>query len=297
MAVYGKRQSLEEWIDEAFSDGIIEGVKTGVITHIILMHMVGTQERELHAIHFTGAKQWTPKELAELFDAKARYYSQDLPGTQTFCLLAFYDGEVNPQARHPFTITSSEPDFNGLTTESPDAKGITQQGMRHLEVQQQEANRMVRHSTDVLTDLLKTVSAENKDLRSELHLSDKALREMVLGRLTEQHKFEMELKKEERNNILVEKITELAPLFANMLTGKEIFPVAKTDSILIDNIVKNLTPESLEALTKVLPPEIIGVFMTRMQEVQKLRAAAEEAAAKALTEGMSGEDDAAGGKE
>jgi hypothetical protein len=46
-----------------------------------------------------------------------------------------------------------------------------------------------------------------------------------------------------------------------------------------------------------LPPEIQGVFMARMQELAQARQQAEETAAKALTQGMSGEDDAAGGSE
>lgn len=295
MAIYGKRQTLEEWIDEAMTDG----EKPGGCTEIKLMHMVGTGQNELHTIRFNGQRKWTPKELGEAFDARARFFGQDLPGAQTYCLMAFYEGCNDPLARHPFVIAPQQSEFgnNGLTTEAPTDKGVIQQSMRHLEVQQQEANRMVRHATETLVGLVETLTVRVKDQEHEIMDGNKMLRSMVLGELTERHKFDMEKQKGEREEMMIAKLVEYAPLLLNAITGKEVIPQSRADTILIDNLAKNATPETVEVLMKSLPTEVQGMFMTRMQELAEARQRAEEVAAKALTEHMSGEDDAAGGSE
>jgi len=293
MAIYGKRQTLEEWIDEAMTDG----EKPGGCTQIKLMHMVGSGQNELHTITFSGSRKWTPKELAEAFDARARFFGQDLPGAQTYCLMAFYEGCNDPLARHPFVIAAAQADFNGLTTEGPTDKGVVQQSMRHLEVQQSEANRMVRFAAESLTNLNEMLMARVKDQEAEIMDGHKQLRSMVLGDLTERHKFEMERQKGEREEMMLAKLVEFAPLLLNTLTGKEVIPVSKADTILIDTLARSATPETVQVLMQTLPAEVQGIFMARMQELAEARQQAEESAAKALTNGMSGEDDAAGGHE
>jgi hypothetical protein len=293
MAIYGKRQSLEEWVDEAMTDG----EKPGACSEIKLMHMVGSGQNELHTIRFSGARKWTPKELAEAFDARARFFGQDLPGAQTYCLLAFYEGCQEPLARHPFVVTAVQADFNGLTTEAPTEKGMIQQGMRHLEVQQAEANRMVRFAAESLASINEGLMKRINEQEHEIIDANRNLRQMVLGEITEKHKFRMEEAKEERNNALLEKFAEFAPLLLNTITGREIIPQSKADTILIDTLAKSATPETVAILMKTLPAESQGLFMARMQELAEARQRAEESAAKALTAGMSGEDDAAGGSE
>lgn len=293
MAIYGKRQTLEEWIDEAMTDG----EKPGACTEIKLMHMVGTGQNELHTIRFSGTRKWTPKELAEAFDARARFFGQDLPGAQTYCLMAFYDGCNEPLARHPFVVSAMQADFNGLTTEAPTDKGVVQQSMRHLEVQQSEANRMVRFAAESLTNLNEMLMARVKDQEREITDANRNLRQMVLGEITERHKFKMEEEKSAREEMLIAKLVDFAPLLLNTITGKEVIPVSKADTILIDTLARSATPETVELLMKTLPAEVQGIFMARMQELAQARQEAEESAAKALTAGMSGEDDAAGGHE
>lgn len=293
MAIYGKRQTLEEWIDEAMTDG----EKPGACTEMKLMHMVGSGQNELHTIRFNGARKWTPKELAEAFDARARFFGQDLPGAQTFCLMAFYEGCTDPLARHPFVIAAAQADFNGLTTEAPTEKGMIQQGMRHLEVQQAEANRMVRFATESLAGINESLMARLKEQEQEIMDANRNLRSMVLGEITEKHKFEMERQKSEREEMLIAKLVDFAPLLLNTLTGKEVIPVSKADTILIDTLARSATPETVDILMKTLPAEVQGIFLGRMKELADARQQAEESAAKALTAGMSGEDDAAGGSE
>jgi hypothetical protein len=293
MAIYGKRQSLEEWIDEAISDG----EKPGACTELKLMHMAGSGQNELHTIRFSGARKWTPKELAEAFDSRARFFGQDLPGAQTYCLMAFYETCNEPLARHPFVISATQADFNGLTTEPPTDKGVIQQSMRHLEVQQAEANRMVRFAAESLTQTNETLMNRLKEQEQEIMDANRMLRTMVLGELTEKHKFDMERGKAERNDAMLNKLVEYAPLLLNTITGREVIPQSKADSILIDALAKSATPQTVELLMKSLPQEAQGLFLTRMQEFAEARQRADELAAKALTEGMSGEDDAAGGSE
>jgi hypothetical protein len=289
-----KRQTLAEWIDECMTEGLT-GVKPGQVTSFSLMHMVGVVEKEVHSIVFNGTKQWTAQELSDVFNHKANSFAQDLPGAQTFCMAACFEGETNPLARHPFVVAPQSTDFGSLTTEQPTDKGIVQQSMRHLEVRHTQADRIQTHAIDSLLEMNRMTTSENRDLRREVMDAFKGMREMFLARLTEEHEMKMKEVKAQREQEMLTKLLEYAPVLLNSLTGKEVIPQPKVDSILIDTLAKNATPELVDALSKSLPPEVVGAFMGRVQQAAQLRANAEEAAAKALMEHA--EDDAAGGKD
>ena len=284
-----KRQTLDGWIAEAMTDGD----KNGLIAQMMLVHVVGSKETEIHAIRFGTGKQWNPKELAELFQAKADAFAQDLPGAQIFSLLACYGDEPRPQARHPFQVIG-EPDFHGLTSESPDAKGAVQQTMRHLEARDREVNNMIRSVFENSTQTIDYLSRENRELRDENAKANQALREMVLGRFTEEHKFRMEEEKQKQTAELVNKAIEFAPLLLNTIAGKEVIPQSKVDSVLLTTLARSLPNEVLGEIMSKLPKEVAGAFASRIEESRQADALAEKTAEKALTAGMKPEDDAEG---
>lgn len=289
MAGIARRQTLEQWIDEA----LIDGEKEGTCCAMSLVHHTGSKENEIHGIRFNGQKQWSAKELGSLFQQKANSFAQDLPGgAQLFSILAMYGESPEPQARHPFQVVP-ETNFEGLTSEGPTEKGVLTQSMRHLEFQHREMYVMVRHLTDTLSESNADLRSNNKELNQELRHSYAALRELMLGRLTEEHKFRMEEKKADRENEMWNKILEYGPLLLDSIAGGKLLPASKKDTMLIDAIVRTVPKEKLIELVTSMPAEVSGPLIARLEEAHKANVLAEEAATKALSAGNP-EDDAGG---
>jgi hypothetical protein len=289
MAKISRRQTLEQWIDEA----LIDGEKDGTCCAMSLVHHTGSKENEVFGVRFNGAKQWTARELAGVFQGKADAFAQDLPGgAQLFSLLAMYGESPEPQARHPFQVIP-ETNFEGLVSEGPSEKGCLTQSMRHLEFQHREMNVMLRHLTDTLADSNKEQREYIKELSQENRFANQALREMALGRLTEEHKFRMEEKKADRENEMWEKLLEYGPLLLDSIAGGKLLPVSKKDTMLIDAIVRTVPKEKLIELVTSMPAEAAGPLVARLEEAHKANVLAEEAATKALEAGNP-EDDAGG---
>jgi hypothetical protein len=154
-------------------------------------------------------------------------------------------------------------------------------------------NVMLRHLTDTLADSNKEQREYIKELSQENRFANQALREMALGRLTEEHKFRMEEKKADRENEMWEKLLEYGPLLLDSIAGGKLLPVSKKDTMLIDAIVRTVPKEKLIELVTSMPAEAAGPLVARLEEAYKANVLAEEAATKALEAGNP-EDDAGG---
>lgn len=278
------KQSLESWIHEA----MVDPEKDKPISQITLVHIAGS-ENEIHSVKF-GSKQWTPAELSTLFRHKAESYSQELSGVQTFALLAFYGGTTEQQARHPFVVSGAT-DFQ-LTTENADAKGITQQSMRHLEVQAQMYSRGQAVIIDAQQRLIETLTRNALEDRRENRELIGILKDVVLTQATNNHEHKMKELEYERSSAERKKWIGFLPGLVNNILGKEVFPQSTADTALLETIADNLTPDQLEKLGSTLKPEVLGPIAERFSkhfEKRKLEAkTAKQLAAK------NPEDDAAG---
>ena len=95
--------SLDAWIRECLSDPD----KQTPLTMIALVHHRGDVEQELHSTKLPDrGAQIDPLDMANMFMHKAQAYAQELPGVQTFSLLAFYGGSNQPLSRQPSTARS-----------------------------------------------------------------------------------------------------------------------------------------------------------------------------------------------
>jgi hypothetical protein len=295
-----KRQSLDSWIAEAMTDQ----EKDGPIGAFGLMHIGGGRESEVHTVRFTGVRSWTASELSLLFRSKAESIAQDLPGAQLFKLLAFYkyndldtnETKINrePEAWHPFTVVGEPVGLHGdMVTESPDNKGQTQQGMRHIEVQFAENTRMTRAVVDRIIDLNEQMLRQASSDRREVGEAYKLVREMYLNGRAEEHKQFLEQKKVERDTMLIEKAMSYAPALLNTITNREVFPQATADTHLIETIAKSLTAENVQTIASVLPPEAAGLLMQRFEQFMDKQQIAAQSATNGLAQ-LTGEQDAAG---
>lgn len=294
-----KRQSLDSWIAEAMADQ----EKDGPIGAFSLMH-IGGREAEVHTVRFTGTRSWTASELSLLFRSKAESTAQDLPGAQLFKLLAFYkqtdsdtkEVRINrePEAWHPFTVVGEPVGLHGdIVSETPDNKGLTQQGLRHIEIQFAENTRMTRAVIDRLVDLNEQMMLQASGDRRETGEAYKLLREMYLNGRAEEFKQFVEQKKIERDSMLIEKALSYAPALLNTITNREVFPQATADTQLIESIAKSLTPENIQTIASVLPVEAAGLLMSRFEQFMEKQQTAAQSATNGLSQ-LTGEQDAAG---
>lgn len=278
--------TLESWIHEAMTDTD----KEKEISAFTLMHMVGQGEREIHTCRL-GSKQWLPRDLGNLFRHKAQVYCQELPGVQTFNLLAFY-GSDEPQASHPFTM-QGETDLHQLTTEGPDEKGLRMQGMRHVEAITQLNHRSIAHVLDTMSRMNETLLRENLEVRRENREGFALMKEMMAQQALGRHEYKMKELEYERSSSERKKWLEFAPSLVNSILGTEVFPQSTEDTALLETIANSLSEEDLLKLGSILKPEILGPISARFEKVFKAKQL-KSAAEKRQLSAKNPEDDAAG---
>ena len=285
------KQSLESWLVEAMTDE----EKDGPISAISLVHVIGGEgsEREVHAVRF-GNKTWRETELAELFKHKASSYCQDIPGSQLFCLLAFYGKSLEPQARHPFRV--SPPTDLGLSTEAPNETGVRQQQMRLTEALVQGAFRERALLMDNVLRSNELLARHNQRLIEEQQAMTENMRVLILQQVTNNHDLKMQEIEQQRKAELFKKAAELAPAFINSLTGREVIPKETADTALLKTLAGQLTPETVQKLAAALPPELMGLLSSRLVEIRQEQENQAEDGKRRLKL-VSGEEDAKGGKD
>lgn len=270
-----RRQTLDAWIREAVNDTD----KDGPCTMISVCHMAGITPQEIHTVKLGAGRAWAEGELARLFTGKAESYSQDLPGVQTFVLLAFYGGRSEPESRHPFTISGEQNDI-GLMTEAPDARGMTQQGMRHVEAIVGLAFQQTRAMAQANATMIETLSSKLMHLVDEHFEAIKIVKELVLEKENEQYEREMKKLEYERSTAERKQIISFIPALANTILGREVFPQATEDTAIIEGIADALPEEDLKKLLMIspmLPPVVQGIFASRMERFLRGKREAKEA--------------------
>jgi len=289
------RKSLDKWIDEAIADPMKEK-----ITAISLIHMQGNAHKEIYTFKFSLTVTADPKQMAELFNDKAKTYAQDLSGPQTFQLFAFY-GTSEPQARHPFVVKPETELSSGLSTEAATSEGYLQQSMRHKEQaidmvfnQQQHLNHHVNALLSQQGSMLTQMGSHIHQLQSDNMGAFNVVKDLMMQMIDKSHSRDMEKLAYERSTKEREKWLAFAPPLINRLLGQDIFPQNMEDTALIETIADNLTEEHLTML-QVLPEAIRGPLASRIESHMKKKAQ-ENAAMKALPHYQgSAEEDVTGG--
>lgn len=285
------RQSLRSWINEALTD-FDKGKCTGLFCH----HTIGAAKKEIHHVKLDAGKQWSADELAEVFEGKAKSYSQDLPGTQLFEMEAFYEGRSTPEAFHPFRV-EGETMYAMGGTDSPDGKGLVQQAMRHTEAMTSLAYSALAENNRLLQGLANQLGAALLDSRKAELDAVGIVKDLVLERGENAHKRRMEQLQFERQTAERKKWLQFAPPLINTILGRDIFPQNTEDTALIEGLCENLTEEHIKKLAGALPPEYMGPLAARIQKFLDKKREERAEDTRLLGQGGNPEDDAAGGEE
>lgn len=280
------KKSLAEWIAEARTDAD----KDGKCVAIALTYVVGGggAEKEIHVTRFGAGKDWSDDDLGKMFKEKAETHAQDLPGTHTFNLLAFYSPDsdrkdnkgLEPLAVLPFTVQGRMQDgfdSNGvLTTESADGKGALAQIMRMVS---DTYNRQCAKDGLLFEQnqyLINFLARDNKELHEENREMFAIFRELMIKERQADHDMKIKVMEFERQTVERKMLYALAPAAANTLTGKEIFPQSTADTALIEALAtsEGVTPETLAKVAQILglSPAVMGMIAQRLAQVLEQKA-------------------------
>ncbi len=254
-----RKETLEQWIQGAMADT----EKDGGLSQLSLVHLVGTVEEEVHTTKLEKGGTWTAKDLGQMFMRRAEVYSQDMNGLQTFRLLAFYGGRNEPQAKQRFVV-SGQGEENFGVTEPPTKEGRMAQDMRLTEGVVKTALQM----TASLVDKMETFMVRQGDRLEKAEERNGEVLVLMEKMIMSKYEQEMALERSRMWNDLMKKGAALAPSLVNQITGKEVFPQATEDSALLEAIAENITPEQIQAVSGILPPEVAGLLMARFRKIE-----------------------------
>jgi hypothetical protein len=291
-----RRASLQDWVQAAMNDQDYDKP----CDRIALVHVsMGGNETEVKTARIGGGRDWTPETLANFFWNTATVYCQDLPNAQTFRLVAFF-GTAEPRLRHPFMV-AGQYDNHGLGTEPPTPEGRTMQGMRHQEAM---ITGLMNERMAVLEMPLRTIRAMSEyqamlmkdlhDTRSENADFVRVMKEILFEEASKRLDRDLAIRRFEAERKDREMLMKLLPIGLNELTGREVIPQSTADSLLIDTIAEGLNEESIKKLleSNIIPPELMGILMSRMRKaLEEKRARHEQALARGSEADMDADSD------
>lgn len=282
--------SLETWIRSA-----ILNEEDGKCTMLSCNHVVGTSLDEIQTHKLGGTNPLSERELAEMFQGRARVHCQELEGTQLFRMLAFYDGRTEPQNKFHFRI-QGETEFDGVVTEKADVKGFLGQAMRLYEANTSSTFRkdamlfdtMIRSHATMAENNVRLTQQVMEGLTAVSKMMEANLRIQAEGRIEE---IRLKAQMEERKLLI-----SYAPHLLNAATGKEVMPVAATQGNIFLELANTLQPDEFKMIMGMLGsrnPKLAAILSHELSNALKTQREAQEEESRTASL-VNPEDDAGG---
>jgi hypothetical protein len=185
----------------------------------------------------------------------------------------FYNKSTSHGAKQVFVVRGQE-DLGGLGSDSPDGKGVIQQGMRHTEIALGMALRHQKEVNDQMLTMFKLVGEQNATLLKENIDAMTVVKEIMMTKATEDRESAMALEEYRRKTKERERMLQLAPALANQVFGREIFPQSTADTAIIESIADSLDHDQLAKLASILKPEQAALLAPRIEKAINDKAAA-----------------------
>lgn len=256
-----KRVTVKQWLEEALTDPD-KGKPCSSIALVLLKGGVG--QEEIHTKEITGPQDFG--HLADFFINKATGYSQDLPGIQTFKLLAFY-GQNEPQASFPFTVAEGQ--LTGgeqvpFSRHESSEKGLLGQLMKHNEAYGSALLQIAQ-------TLAVSAVAQQQEMQRERNEMNVIMRDMLLSLRKEGHEMRLKELEFQRSTGERQMIGKAIPHVINHLTGREIMPEHYADSELIDALAMQVNPDDLQMLVSLgkIKPEQAALLAQRFMKARE----------------------------
>jgi hypothetical protein len=252
-----KRVTVKQWIEDALSDAD-KGKPCSALSLVLLK---GAGQEEIHTRDITGPQD--TEKLATFFVNKATGYAQDLPGTQTFKLLAFY-GQAEPQASFPFTVAEGSLTAGESASFEASPQGLLAQLMKYnLEI--------TKMNLQITQSIAVNSLQREQDMQRERNEMNVILRDMLLSMRNEEHAMRIKELEFARSTEERRMLGKAIPSIANFLTGRELIPEAYADSELIDALALQVNPEDLQMLASAgkIKPEVAALLAHRFSKARE----------------------------
>ncbi len=246
-----RRQTVDTWVQTVISD-VIDGRQCSAVTCLHLKGMGGATE-EVVTRPLDGPVN--VKELADHLVGRAEGFAQELPGLQTFKLLAFY-GTAEPHNPFHFTVSDGSVISRSeamQTAHEPTPTGLLGQLMKHNEQLVQQNMALTQSNMQLAQSVLgmclgpQGVIAQSR--QSELE-AIAVVKDATLGMLKERKEARIEELKAVQELQTRKAIMDAIPHLVNRWTGHEVFSEQANDSAIISKLAMKVTPQDLEMMVQ-----------------------------------------------
>lgn len=253
-----KRQTVEQWIATVARE-VVDGRGLNLIS---LCHMkgMGNAREEVHSWPIQGPVN--PKELENDIIGRAQNFGQDLPGLQTFKLIAFY-GDQNE--RDPFIFTTSDGLLTSRTeimmpVHEPTATGALGQAMKLIEVMMEQNKQLTQSNMATANGLINTCLGPQGAITQFMHALGAAVKaqleaaEVVKDTMLDMSRQQREMQLTEHKAVqdlqTRKAIIDAIPQLVNRATGHEVFDETANRAKMLEMIATSISPTDIDILVQ-----------------------------------------------
>lgn len=252
MAVAKKKQSVDQWVQSVITEEI-EGKKCSAIA---LLHLkgVGGATEEITTKPIEGTIDVA--EVANFLIGRAEGFSQDLPGLQTFKLIAFY-GTNEPH--NPFHFTTSDGNVTSRTeimmsAHEPTPTGLLGQLMKHNEALIAQNNQLVTANMTMANGVLAMCFGPQgviqASIRAQLETVE-IVKDVNLDMFRQRRELALEEHKAVSDLQTRKAIIDAIPHMVNRFTGHEVFDENTNRAKAFETLALKFTPKDIEFLISI----------------------------------------------
>jgi len=140
-------------------------------------------------------------------------------------------------------------------------QGMLTQITHTFRVQAELIDRLMRQVQELSAENRELFVALRQELERAVQLShERRMRELEFVRTTEERR----------------RIIKILPALANVMTGKEIFPISAEDTALVESLCENVSEEEIKTITMAVgqrSPELSALMISRFRDIQKKKIA------------------------
>jgi len=292
-----KKQTVDQWVQSVIS----EEIESKKCSAIALLHLkgVGGATEEITTRPVEGTVD--TNEIANFLLGRAEGFSQDLPGLQTFKLIAFY-GTNEPH--NPFHFTTSDGNVTSrseimMSAHEPTPTGLLGQQMKHIEALISSNNALVTANMTMANGIVAMCFGDKGVVQASIRAQLEAV-EVVKDSMLDMHKQRRELILEEHKvaqDLQTRKaVIDAIPTIVNRFTGHEVFDEKANRAKILEILALKVTPKDIELLVSmgkltqeealILSAQFATIVEEKRKEAEALRRVpGEDSQPKALTEG------------
>jgi hypothetical protein len=247
-----RRQTIDQWVAMV----IAEVVDQKPCSAIALLHLKGVGGATEEVVTKPIEGNVHIREMADHLLGRAEGFSQDLPGLQTFKLLAFY-GTNEPH--HPFHFTTSDGTLVSRTeatmsAHEPTPTGFLGQAMKHIEVLMHQNNQLVTANMTMANGVMSMCFGPEglvtRSIRMQLEAVEVA-KDAQLDMFEKRRALEMQQQEHAKELQTRKAIIEGIPHLVNRWTGREVFDEKANKAAIVDKLAFRFGPQDLDMLEQI----------------------------------------------